>query len=801
MKQKLYPLIATFLMLSLFSMSQLSSFEQKGIKKKISGLQEVKSKEKTLDTSSLYPLKFRLKKFKSFSAPNREGHVIGVTDPEKEGDEEVSRRGINSSSSVAGTPGQKVWSNFLGTDFYENKIGWPPDPNGAVGGSQVILCTNLGIKVFDKPAVTDPPIVTATGYSRDIAHSTLFLTLEKFFSPVLPAKSRVSDPHIRYDRLSRRWVVVAIEVNPPSYENNKILVAISDGDRVTDSSSFTYFSFNSAMYSYNKDVPYAPFLDYPMLGTDKNSVLIGGDGYFSSAFGTDSVNFVGYVIDKKKLMNGTLKVYTFKFGNYDFIKGTANGPIVPQAVNNDDPDAKKSFFVGIKNELDGLILANITYDKNNKPRLASESTIPVEQWNFPRNNTSPGGLTPLDMLDTRLFAAAIHKNKLTGNSSLWTAHAIGVNQWGKFISGSDSDFVREGRTGSRWYKIGNIYKRPGLLQSGTVHDGKEPSGRRAKQYFNPSVAASGQGHSIVSGTTDAYNEYLNVFAAGRYLGDPLGKTKDPVKVTNTTAIYAPYINLGQGFHFYVGRWGDYSQTVVDPLDDQTIWTFQEYADVDDSYGVRVVQFKAPPPATPAPIGTLFDDADTTIVLTGESVDNSGFFDPGPDLGGPGYNRLSVKTIGGVIASHIKFISPTKISFRLNTKNKPAGLYPVVITNPDGQVDVTYFIIIPAAAKSIAKDNSTAQRALIAQSYITRSSVFPNPTNRDVTLQITAAKEHHAKIVLIDVNGKQLFQQNYNMVKGSNQAVLPTEKLNKGTYIAVVYNSDNIVIATQKIEKQ
>ncbi|MEJ7680897.1 MAG: hypothetical protein WKG06_24215 [Segetibacter sp.] len=87
----------------------------------------------------------------------------------------------------------------------------------------------------------------------------------------------------------------------------------------------------------------------------------------------------------------------------------------------------------------------------------------------------------------------------------------------------------------------------------------QPSGRRAVQYFNPSIAASGQGHSIVSGTTGAYNEYLNVFAAGRYLGDPLGKTKPPVKVTNTTAMYAPYYDYGGGAHYYFDRWGDYSQ--------------------------------------------------------------------------------------------------------------------------------------------------------------------------------------------------------------------------------------------------
>ena len=55
-------------------------------------------------------------------------------------------------------------------------------------------------------------------------------------------------------------------------------------------------------------------------------------------------------------------------------------------------------------------------------------------------------------------------------------------------------------------------------------------------------------------------------------------------------------NLGSGTP---RRWGDYSQTVVDPTDNQTFWTFQEYTSAQNVWGVRVIQLKAPPPADPA----------------------------------------------------------------------------------------------------------------------------------------------------------------------------------------------------------
>ena len=272
---------------------------------------------------------------------------------------------------------------------------------------------------------------------------------------------------------------------------------------------------------------------------------------------------------------------------------------------------------------------------------------------------------------------------------------------------------------------------------GSVLDDEQPSGRRATQYFNPSISANGQGHAVLGGTTDAYNEYLNVFIAGRYNNDAKGTIHTPQKATKATAIYSPYIDFGGGFHFYIGRWGDFSQTVVDPSDDQTIWTFQEYADVDDSYGVRAVQVKAPAPATPLPLGELSNKTDTSVTLKGISIDNSGFFDPGADKSGPGFNRLSIKSTGSIIVSNIKFISPTVISFKLNTKKQPEGKYKLIITNPDGQVVTTDFTISKEQNNNNA-DNSNSDKLLndnIVKKYIVTSEAYPNPTTDQVKLQV------------------------------------------------------------------
>ncbi len=806
MKKKIYLLLATAMLLSTLAMSQKPAkpvkpvYGKAGIVKTIAELQAHNltsaAIRKSSNTPSIKPYRSFYKKYNSLTRPDRPSRNVAAlsqTSNTLHPSSQVPAGGTNSSGYT-----QQIWSDFLGIDFYENPIGWPPDPNGAVSNDQVIVCTNNGFKIVDKPDVTAAPFLTPKGYSKKTADG-IFISLEDFFSAVLPDTSGISDPHIRYDRLSKRWFVVAIEVNPLQ-ENNAIYLAVSNGTKITDTTSFTFYSFNSSLFPYDPSAPYAPFLDFPTLGVDNNAVVIGGN-----QFGFDSLTNVGYIVDKRALVkDGRLVVYPLELGVENFITGTVGGMYTPQGASNDDGTSKNSFFAGITYFQDALVVANIFFDHKNGLSSITETAIPVQPFTFPRDNSSPGSLTLLDLNDTRLLEATIHKNKITNESSLWTAHTVGVNRQGNIITGSDSDFVNKARSGARWYEINNLVKSPSLKQLGTVVDGDEPSGRRAQQYFDPSIAASGQGHAVLGGTTDAFNQYLNVFVAGRYNNDAPGYTHTPQKATNTTAIYAPYIDFGQHTFFYVNRWGDFSQTVVDPADDQTIWTFQEYADVDDSYGVRAVQVKAPAPATPLPLGTLSNKKDTTILVNGISVENSGFFDPGADKSGPGYKRLSVKSTGNVIVGQVTFISPTAISVKLNTKNQPDGQYYLSITNPDGQFVITQFTIDGHNPANTIAGNTGSDKLLsdaVVKKFIVSSSVYPNPADNEVKLQVNAAKDFTGRIILMNVNGSVVSNTTHNFSQGTSEASLSLTTVSKGTYVTAIYNQDNVLIAVHTIVKQ
>ncbi len=191
--------------------------------------------------------------------------------------------------------------------------------------------------------------------------------------------------------------------------------------------------------------------------------------------------------------------------------------------------------------------------------------------------------TNLDALDDRLFAAHIR------NGRLWTAHNIAVDSTG-VSSGS------EDRDAARWYElvvpVGS--GTPTVNQSGTIFD-STPSASFAHWYWIPSVVVSGQGHAAIGFSAAGANFNANAATTGRLVNDSLGSVDAPNIFTSSSDIYSPADAQNGGPH----RWGDYSFTSVDPNDDMTMWSVQEWCDGGSTYGVEVVKLLAPPPAHPA----------------------------------------------------------------------------------------------------------------------------------------------------------------------------------------------------------
>jgi hypothetical protein len=262
-----------------------------------------------------------------------------------------------------------------------------------------------------------------------------------------------------------------------------------------------------------------------------------------------------------------------------------------------------------------------------------------------------------------------------------------------------------------------------------VTGANSPNSQRGFLY--PSVTETGQGHMAISASFASATEFVGVASAGRLRTDPAAGTRTPETIVlNGSASYT--INDPGGRN----RWGDYSITRVDPNDDQTVWTFQEYADTPaNNWSVRVAQLLAPPPpalATATPVCSGL--ASTTSTITG--TDNCAapictnglctgggtcpeFFDPGPDTGGPGFaSHLTATVTGGVSVNPFPATnivipgSPAtsrvlQATLSLNTTSATPGTQNVTITNPDGQstTGIALLTVNPSPAAPTASSNT------------------------------------------------------------------------------------------------
>ena len=296
---------------------------------------------------------------------------------------------------------------------------------------------------------------------------------------------------------------------------------------------------------------------------------------------------------------------------------------------------------------------------------------------------------------------------------------------------------------------------PSVRQSGTVFTaGGLQTDTNKPSFWVPTVMVSGQGHAAMGmSTADSLIRADAVFT-GRLAGDALGTMAAPTPYTFSTSSYNPSSDPGQAG---LGRrWGDYSFTSLDPIDDMTMWTIQEFVDATDSYGVQVVRLNAPPPATPTSatsVAALLPSVVSTV--TGTSVSGSGFFDPGPNLAAPAlaFSHLSAQvTALGVTGTpptvnSATYLDPTHVQLNLNTMgatiSQPGEKYSVRITNPDGQV----------IAANVLQVTGTVGVGDPAAAGFELGPVAPNPTGGAAGVDFSLPRAARVRVTVVDLAGR------------------------------------------------
>ena len=574
---------------------------------------------------------------------------------------------------------------------------FPPDNNGAVGPTQFITALNGRIISHNK----------TTG----LADGVLNATTNAFFATVRNA-SGTSDPMIRYDRLTSRWFVSVINVATP----NRWCLAVSDAASngvISATTVWTYYFFVPATIVPAIANGTTCLTDYPSLGIDEDALYMGGDQFCGTGQPFQQVDL--FVIRKSSVLSGGPIVVTpfrgvMTAAGPDGIAGTADdyrGPFAPRGVDNYDTNTNEGYFLGTDGNSYGTFWLHRISDPGGTPGLSAGEALTLPTVAGPRPVPHPGNTGGywgrLDPLDDRPFHAVMR------NRQLWTSHNVGVNNTGV----STGAYLSDTRVGARWYQF-DVSAAGGattIVQAGTVFQSSATNDSVSANYFIPSLGVSGQGHVAMGFTIAGETNNANAGTVGRLAGDPLGTMRAPAAITTNTNTYNPTSDPGGATAGRPRRWGDYSIVALDPLDDMTMWTVQQFCDATNSYGVRVAKLLAPPPATPTTLPTIVaQQASTTVTLTGTSVAGSGFYDPGANLplGARPFTHITASCAAGSATgtaptvTAVSYVDPTTIQVTFNTlaatPNLPGQSYTITVTNPDGQTASAAIVqVIPATA--------------------------------------------------------------------------------------------------------
>ena len=500
---------------------------------------------------------------------------------------------------------------FRRGDWRSDDRPFPPDAMGAVGPSQFFLFINGRLKTFNK----------ATGAADGVINANPDAFFSSVMTPAVAANS-TSNPQIRYDRLTSRWILTIIDTPGTSAATlgdtpNRILIAVSDAASAGVITGGTVWTFFFVQQNTVGGGDTGEFLDNPSLGVDNNALYIGGDMSVaaSGAFVTTS----GFVVRKSSILGGGPIVVTAFRG---LITG-GDGPESPRGVDNYNAAANEGYFIGSSVGAFGRMIMRRVATPGATPTISANIPITVATTSFPPSvphlgNT--GGLNgQLDALDDRLFAAHIR------NGRLWTAHNIAVDTNGVASSAAGH------RNAVRWYEfivpVGS--GTPTVNQSGTIFDS---AASNPKFYWNSTAMISGQGHAAFGFSVAGNNDRINAGTNGRLVGDSLG-------TQGAVSLYTEFE------HCIQSAWG-FRRTVGAALGRLFLHKprpERRHDDVDHSGILRrhkhmgraqVAKLLAPPPATPAsasPPSVASGQSSVAVTVTGTSVAGSGFLIPARDL--------------------------------------------------------------------------------------------------------------------------------------------------------------------------
>jgi hypothetical protein len=419
----------------------------------------------------------------------------------------------------------------------DNNSAIPPDTDGAVGPGHLMVALNSQIEIQTRTGT----LISAVG-------------LLSFWSNL--GVGSVTDPRVIYDPYGQRWVIVT--VGDPQTSGSAILVGVSRNSDPTAGWD---------LYKVPVDSSGQFWADFPTLGFNKNWIVVGANIFTIQGTFFEWANL--YVFDKANLYAGGSALFTLL---QDDTGGFAMNPAVTY-----DPNLATLYLLESWSSANGRLRISTITGAVGSEVLTSGVALPTapQPWQAvePAINFAPqlGSTRHIDTDDDRLDWTVYR------NGSLWTAQTI-------FLPATGTP----NRCSVQWWQIdtaaGDV---GGIQQRGRIDD---PAA--ALFYAYPSIGVNRENDAMVGYSRFSAAQFAGAGFSWRMAADAPGTLRAD---TVLKAGEGPYFkDLGSGDN----RWGDFSSTVVDPLDDLSLWTLQEYAATSNNWGTWWGELS--PSASPTP---------------------------------------------------------------------------------------------------------------------------------------------------------------------------------------------------------
>ena len=399
----------------------------------------------------------------------------------------------------------------------DNNTVIPPDTHGAVDSQYCMTAINSSVTIQTRTGTTVSTV-----------------SLDGFFSGIV-STGEVYDPRIHYDAHAGRWIFVADY--GPQATTSSLLIAISK----TGDPTGAWYEFKVLV-----DATGTNWLDFPQVGFNGKWITVSGNMFTVAASAYTEAKF--FVFNKANLLAGTSATYT------SFTQASSF-TMCPTLTY--DTSEQSMFFIEDWNASAGnLRLSKVTGPVGSETWAVVGYPTTTQLWQEESNqNSGTGGadfapqvgVTNKIQLNDDRFTQAICMN-----GHLWFAHTI-------FLPYSTT--ANATRTSIQWWETDTLGN---PVQLGAIDD---PA--NGNFYAFPSLAVNVNNDVCIGFAAFSASTHPSAAYALRLHTDPTDSIR-PLLVFRH--------GLNSYYKTYSGtrnRWGDYSGTVIDPLNPTNFWTIQE----------------------------------------------------------------------------------------------------------------------------------------------------------------------------------------------------------------------------------